>query len=409
MADQWQLPKKFATSKDVPKDKETETRNRFSSLPVDDVATEPFKKATKKMAINHIPPILVDLLGGEWTHQNITGVIEKYEKGFHLQFKGRNRVKVQCYSAKGHQLVKEGLLKEKVVFHTFSRKDEKLPKAVLKGLPKHLQETLPAELASIGFAGATITEIKTMYPAECPPLLIQLPSGTDMAKFKQIKYLSSCVVDIEKYKPNNKTGTQCFRCQGFGHSSRNCNRPARCVKCALAHPTWECQKKDREKPARCCNCQQDHPANYAQCTERLKYLQRIQSKREAMRKTTILKAETAPITMTAPRPDSWANIAKSKIDRLQGFEPTTTAFHKPEARIPEGEHTKPLKSKLVTQQAQQTSTDAAPVEQFHTQDFATTEMLEILNTIHSIKQEFTKCKTFMEKVILVLTHLGHYV
>lgn len=43
------------------------------------------------------------------------------------------------------------------------------------------------------------------------------------------------------------------------------------------------------------------------------------------------------------------------------------------------------------------------------QDQATTDMLTILMTIKSIKSQFIACNNMMDKVILILTHLGKYV
>lgn len=221
-----------------------------------------------------------------------------------------------------------------------------------------------------------------MYPSECPPVLVHLPIGSDMAKFKQIKYLSSCAIEIQRYKPSKKSGTQCFRCQGFGHASRNCNRPAQCVKCGLGHPTWECPKKGREEPARCCNCQQDHPANYSQCNERLKYIKRIQSKRETVRKT--LVPEPTSASTTVPNNVTWAEVTK-----------TTQPPHRSGP-----ETSKPTVTKTPTEE--ECNKKISP-------DYEISEMLEILTALKALKQDFIKCKTFMDKVILILTHLGHYV
>lgn len=44
-----------------------------------------------------------------------------------------------------------------------------------------------------------------------------------------------------------------------------------------------------------------------------------------------------------------------------------------------------------------------------TQDPATADMLAILMTIKTIKSQFVGCTNMMDKVILVLTHLGQYV
>lgn len=42
-------------------------------------------------------------------------------------------------------------------------------------------------------------------------------------------------------------------------------RPFRCVKCAQAHKTSDCPKRDRNTPAQCALCQGTHPANYKGC------------------------------------------------------------------------------------------------------------------------------------------------
>jgi hypothetical protein len=244
--DQFKEPKKFLSNlRKVTKEKSsTPSSNRFDALAVDqeDPDSVPFINATKRKTVNNIPPFVIEM-AGEWTHQKVRTTLENHVKNFHMKYNGRKTVKVQCYTTQSHQQLKEGLLKDKVAFHTFTRKDEKLPKVVIKGLPRFMHSTISEELSSIGFPDATVSEIKTRYPLECPPVLVQLPCGTNMSKFKQIKYLASCSVTVERYKPAKNQGTQCFRCQGFGHSSRNCNRPPRCVKCAQNHPTWECPKK----------------------------------------------------------------------------------------------------------------------------------------------------------------------
>ncbi|VVD04375.1 unnamed protein product, partial [Leptidea sinapis] len=79
---------------------------------------------------------------------------------------GRKIIKVRCYSAANHQILKDGLIKEKVEFYTYSRKDEKLPKVVIKGLPNFVQSDLPEELESVGFAGAVISELRTLRSTE---------------------------------------------------------------------------------------------------------------------------------------------------------------------------------------------------------------------------------------------------
>jgi len=72
---------------------------------------------------------------------------------------------------------------------------------------------------------------------------------------------------------NSKRILQCYRCQAFGHTSANCFKTPRCVKCAQSHLTSECAKTP-DTPAKCCNCSGDHPASYTQCPAYLKYQER---------------------------------------------------------------------------------------------------------------------------------------
>lgn len=256
-----------------------------------------------------------------------------------------------------------------------------MPKVVIKGLPTNLIDCLPAELESLGFAGTTATQVKLSKPVQCPPVIIQLPTGTDMAKFKQIKYLANCVVVIERYKTSSKNCTQCYRCQGFGHASRNCNRPARCVKCSLAHPTSQCPKKGFIETARCCNCGQDHAANYSLCKERVKYLERIKTKRESFRNA-IVKSTHVATKQSVP----------------------SQMFPVKAAGAPKCHNSQTLPSRVPPR--------TAPPSEDRTnmpQDTMTSEMLEILSTIKTLKKDYIKCDTFMDKVILILSHLGHYV
>lgn len=196
--------------------------------------------------------------------------------------------------------------------------------------------------------------------------LVQLQACADVSKFKSIKYLSNCAVRIVKFHNKNMYGTQCYRCQAFGHSSKNCNLKPRCVKCPEAHLTSECPKRNRTEPAICCNCGENHPANFRNCKERQNYLQILQTRQEKI-KASQEQRHTKMYSKVDGR--SWAKIAST----------TDKADHKAQ----------PLQSPPL--------------------DHTTSEMLGILKTIQSIKEKFSVCDNMMDKVILILTHLGKYV
>lgn len=353
------------------------TANRFKDLPDDSDCS--VGENTQNTPIHNrnrpsrVPPVVLDLKE-EWSHNTITHLVTRYTKDFHLQYRRRGKVAIHCYSNESHKLVVEGLRAEKVFFHTFARKEERKYKVVIRGIPTQAIDTIVGELATRGFSDVTVTKLKSSdmdNKPSCAPLLVQLPAGADIVKFKQIKYLCSCVIQIERFKPKNNFGTQCYRCQRFGHASQNCNLPQRCVKCVGEHATKDCPKKERISPAQCCNCNENHPSNYRHCPVRVGYLKRLQEKQlkfiQIQRQPTVVKAVPPP----KPQGHAWTN----------------TAFT-----------TEAVKA------APSTKLNEVPCA-----DPAISEMLQILNVLKSIKTQFKSCVTMMDKVILVLTNLGQYV
>lgn len=303
-----------------------------------------------------------------------------------LQYRNGSKVAVLCHTVEDHRAVKDGLRWDGRSFLTYTRKDEKSPKVVLKGLPAYVEDALPAELENLSYKVSSITRLRSKQATDqsCLPFLVQLAPGADIAKFRQIKYLCNCVIKIEKSKPNRSLGTQCFRCQEFGHSSQNCNMPARCVKCTGLHASSECPKKDRSGPAQCCNCDGDHPANYSNCSARLTYLERLRKKRDTERKPPLLP-RFLPKSFTAKTVDSsqsWAAVVTSG---------------------PAVGSSRPVNNKVLAA----ASATEAPTPR--SGDSATDEMLDILLAIRKVKSQFILCKSQLEKVTLVLTQLGQYV
>lgn len=378
-----QTPKRLSHNKSPDKPASgIPTMNQFSGLPVDErdqAGGQHQVPSNSKKKIGSIPPVILEMQPS-WTHEAVKNIISEYSKSFHLQYRGNNKVAVHCYSADAHRKVKEGLISLNLLFHTYSRRDEKTPKVVIRGLPANVENDLPKELESLGFDGVKVTRIKTSYTGSfaCPPFLVHLRQGADIAKFRKIKYICNCVVEITKYKPKSASITQCYRCQGFGHSSRNCNLPARCVKCTESHTTKECPKVDRKEPAQCCNCKEAHPANYNQCEARQSYMKRLQDRRDAQKKT--LTMQFGPKPNSAIKGRTWSEVASNV--------PLTSNRREPVTRT-------------------QASVSDPPLLSNH--DDTTRDMLQILTIVKSLKEKFLGCTTMVDKVILVLKHLGDYV
>ena len=60
--------------------------------------------------------------------------------------------------------------------------------------------------------------------------------------------------------------TQCFNCQSFGHSAKNCMSKQKCLICGESHSHKGCLNKEARKP-KCANCKGPHVASYKGCPE----------------------------------------------------------------------------------------------------------------------------------------------
>ncbi|GFQ87492.1 nucleic-acid-binding protein from transposon X-element [Trichonephila clavata] len=149
--------------------------------------------------------------------------------------------------------------------HTFSLPEDKKLRAVIRGLST---DTDPLEIISeLKTHNICVEECHNMINrktgAPMPLFIIICTKSVNNRSLFKIKELNNMKIIVEvlrkKYGP-----PQCFRCQGFFHSSKYCTRAPRCVKCAGDHLTKECTK-DIKDPATCCLCGGDHPASYLQC------------------------------------------------------------------------------------------------------------------------------------------------
>ena len=59
---------------------------------------------------------------------------------------------------------------------------------------------------------------------------------------------------------------QCFNCQSFGHSAKNCRSKQQCLICGDSHSHKVCPNKEARKP-KCANCKGPHVASYKGCPE----------------------------------------------------------------------------------------------------------------------------------------------
>ena len=60
--------------------------------------------------------------------------------------------------------------------------------------------------------------------------------------------------------------TQCFSCQSFGLSAKNCRSKQKCLICGESHSHKGCPNREARKP-KCANCKGLHVASYKGCLE----------------------------------------------------------------------------------------------------------------------------------------------
>jgi len=75
----------------------------------------------------------------------------------------------------------------------------------------------------------------------------------------------------ERALPSNKP-LQCFRCWGYGHTSKYCHREELCRKCAEHHSSTTCSNQ----LIKCANCSLAHEANNVNCPKHVEQKEKIQ-------------------------------------------------------------------------------------------------------------------------------------
>ena len=140
----------------------------------------------------------------------------------------------------------------------------------IKGVPTDLTEAEFQEffdLNKISYAKAErlkcqkdgrvlpIFQLEISDPAEAEALLSQ----------NLMCNVTGVVYKVEEFRQPVSV-RQCFNCQSFGHSAKNCRSKPKCVFCGESHSHKGCPKKEAKQP-KCANCSGPHVASYKGCPE----------------------------------------------------------------------------------------------------------------------------------------------
>lgn len=250
---------------------ELPNQNDTNQKPQNHSVVEPKTKKT------WCPPIFV-------FNVDINALVETLRKSVpesSFKIKNVNRAKSKIYFAdpKVHASMMAILKAKNVHSYSFTPKELKQVPLIIRDLypntdPGNIKEELDILVPN---TVANVTKFKTprsiKMNTDTGLFLVTLLPGKTFGEVSHIRGLQNQSISWEK--PKKKEGDpQCRRCQGYGHISRNCNTPYKCVKCREVHLPGECQRKksDTSEPF-CVNCNKSgHPANYRGCPAYKQYI-----------------------------------------------------------------------------------------------------------------------------------------
>lgn len=151
------------------------------------------------------------------------------------------------------------------------------------------------------------------------------------------KFIENLSVRWERFDRAHKRISQCHNCQSFGHTSSQCGRPRRCVKCLEDHDPQQCQRKskDQEGTPKCVNCKGDHPANSPTCQHYISYREKITRTRAnrqqiQQRVSQPQQNREIPLIQASPAPKFYSNVLRQSLNRN---EPPTNPNSNPIAKL----------------------------------------------------------------------------
>ncbi|GFU22889.1 nucleic-acid-binding protein from transposon X-element [Trichonephila clavipes] len=208
-----------------------------------------------------IPPFFVSPKG-DW--RQLVALAKLIAPSFQSQMSGRF-LKVTVGDELEYRSLSHWLEQTGVEFKSFMLKQDRPIKVVIRGLPSNTEpEDIKTEIEAEGFKVAKISQMKTYRTkAPMPLFYLQIENGADAPKIYDFTELFGTRIEVKPFERGNKIN-QCWRCQGWFHSSEVCHLPPRCVKCAGPHSAKDCTL-DFNDPMKCANCSGAHAANWSRC------------------------------------------------------------------------------------------------------------------------------------------------
>ena len=288
----------------------------------------PLDDPTDRILVGKPPPIIID---DTWDSDYFDRY-ERYNTGltYSLECKLAGRgdsLILRCKNYTDYNVLLSNLRRNNEPFTTQTPKHEKSTRLVATRLPIGIStDRVMSELQ------AKNTKISASYRITAPDrekggtksltaVVCTFPPGTPLhAVSSAAPTIAGCAV---RWHPFDTKGepVQCFRCQDFNHTSRNCNRLEKCRRCSRHHASKNC---DTPTEVRCANCGESHPTNYRGCG----YYKHIKQTNVSKRAATIKPPHPSPLLPVASNPKTEPTLARTPLSRRpspQSMTPQTTA------------------------------------------------------------------------------------
>ena len=139
---------------------------------------------------------------------------------------------------------------------------------VVKGVPTDITESEFKEFFDINKINyAKAERLKSQKDGRILPIFQLDISDPDEAEALLSENLAcnitGIIYQVEEFRKPVSV-MQCFHCQSFGHSAKNCRSKQKCLLCGESHFRKGCPNKEARKP-KCANCKGPHVASYKGC------------------------------------------------------------------------------------------------------------------------------------------------
>ncbi|CAH2021655.1 unnamed protein product [Acanthoscelides obtectus] len=130
-------------------------------------------------------------------------------------------------------------------FFTYQLKEDRMDQRVIRGLPREMSvNDIKEDLVSQGIADAVVQQLTSRTTKKPLPLFLVKTKMPE--KLAEIQRLAMLTVSFERKKKSSEP-SQCYRCQRYGHTQRNCRLAERCVNVerTTTAPAAVCQRRQQ--------------------------------------------------------------------------------------------------------------------------------------------------------------------